>query len=183
MYLCVIGTAMQLVPAFLWRRNLRRIGGSLSIGPARRGTAMAAATIVAIIAITSTRPLREYVSTDEQAKEIIAREAARWVATQTPPDAVLLEGALLHQYAYAYDRPVVWVPAGGLDEVLKASDDFNARYLVVSAQLLRFHPELSPHFQSGATGITASALPSGFSEVFAGAGRRIVIYRIDGEAS
>ena len=89
-----------------------------------------------------------------------------------------MEGAYLHQYAFLYDRPVVWVPAGGLDELRRAAADYDARYLVVSAELLRFHPELERHFEVEDGAVRAIDLPAGFEEVFAGSGRRIVIWKI-----
>ncbi|HEY3175064.1 MAG TPA: glycosyltransferase family 39 protein [Candidatus Polarisedimenticolia bacterium] len=189
MYLCVIGAAMHIVPEMIWRRNLRRASGpprpagpppayAMTTEPVRRQTAMALATLVAVIALVSTHPLRAYLATDDMARDVLGNEAARWIAAETPADAVLMEGAWIHQYAYLFDRPVVWVPAGSLDDVRDAASDYGARYLVISRDLLRFHPELRPHFEETEEGIRGVDLPEGFREVFAGAGRRVVIWEI-----
>jgi hypothetical protein len=94
-----------------------------------------------------------------------------------------MEGAFVHQYAFIYDRPVVWTPAGGMDEVLRAAADYGAGYLVVSADLLRFRQELRPHFEADASGVRGIDLPAGWKEVFAGMGRKVVIWRLPGASA
>ena len=181
-YLTVIGAAVQGVPQVAWRRNLRREKGggevALSTEPARRTTLAMAATLVALIGVGAVAPLREAIDRQEVDADRVAREAAVWIAGHTPEDAVLMEGARIHQYVFLFDRAVVWTPAGGLDELLRAARDYHAGYLVVSAELIRFRPELAPHFSVTDGAVRAVALPEGFTEVFAGAGRRVVIYRL-----
>src|SRR5262249_51334338 len=140
-YLTVMGAGAQIVPDLLWRRNVRRASSArraegevpMSTEPARRLTLATAATIVALIAWSSSHPLREFIERDETARDLIAREAAGWIRMNTPEDSVLMEGGYIHQYAFLHDRSVVWVPAGGLDELMRAAADYRARYVVVSA--------------------------------------------------
>jgi hypothetical protein len=193
-YLCVIGAAMHLAPALVWRRNLRRArqpgragepspGHSMTTEPVRRQAAMALATLVAVIALVSTRPLHEFMAADDTGRDALAREAARWIAGQTPGDSVLMEGAGIHQYCFLFDRAVVSVPPGGLDDLVRAASDFGAHYLVVSPDLPRSHPALRQYFHETGEGILGVGLPPGFTEVFAGAGRRIVIWKLPQEVT
>lgn len=185
-YLTVIGAAAQIVPELVWRRNVRRVSkGSgapvelpLSTEPARRLTLATVATIVALVAWGSSRPLREFIEKDETARDILARETAHWILRNTPEQAVLMEGAYIHQYAFLYDRAVVWAPAGGLDEIRRAAADYHAHYLIVSGELLRFRPELGAHFQVTEGAVHEVDLPQGFDQVYAGAGRRVVIWKL-----
>jgi hypothetical protein len=144
---------------------------------------MALATLVAVIALVSTRPLREFMAADDTGRDALAREAAHWIAGQTPGDAILVEAAGIHQYCFLFDRAVVEVPAGGLDDLVHAASGYGARYLVVGSDLMRSHPQLRPHFQETGEGIRGVDLPAGFTEVFAGAGRRIVIWKLPQEVT
>jgi hypothetical protein len=155
----------------------------LSTEPVRRLTLAMAATLVALIGWGAVSPLRAFISRDEASDDRLAREASRWIAENIPADAVLMEGARVHQYSFLYDRAVVWTPAGGLDEVLRAARDYHAEYLVVSAELIRFRPELTSHFQVSQGAVSGVDLPAGFTEVFAGAGRRVVIWRFPRESA
>jgi hypothetical protein len=152
----------------------------LSTEPARQLTLATAATLVALIGWGSSHPLRQFMQQDEVSRDLLAREAALWIGGHTPEDSALMEGAYIHQYEFLYDRPVIWTPAGGLDELLRAASDYHAGYLVVSSELLRFRPELRRHFDDTGGAVSAAALPEGFEEVFAGAGRRVVIYKLPG---
>ncbi len=190
MYLVVVGAVLHLIPEMVWRRGeQRRQGERIAREPllSREGlrilTAALAAAAIAGIWLASIGPLRSYVSTDETARDLVARQAAAWIGSKTPPDAILLEGAFLHQYAFLYDRAVVWVPVGGLDTLLSTAADYGASYLVVSRELLRFHPGLRAHFKVEEEGVQGVDLPEGFEEVYAGQGRRVVIWRLPGSPS
>jgi hypothetical protein len=134
---------------------------------------------VLTVGLVSASPLRAWLEGDQAARDAVGREAAAFVERGTEPDAVLLEGALLHQYAFLFDRPVVWTPTGGLPEIERAARDYGARYIAVSAELMATRPELKQHFDVGARReVIARALPAGWQEVFAGSDRRLVIYRM-----
>jgi len=194
MYLVVVGSLLHLLPEMLWRRGEERrlrAGGGQQASPRpamsreslMRLTAALAATAIAVMSWASIGPLRAYVSGDEATRDLVARQAAAWIRSQTPPGSVLMEGAFVHQYAFLYDRPVVWVPAGGLDMLLSTAADYGASYLVVSPALLRFHPELRAHFTVEEGGVRGIGLPDGFVEVYAGQGRRVVIWRLPKEGA
>ena len=184
-YLTVIGAAAQVVPALVWRFRMRGGRGAgdgsevpLSTEPVRRLTLAMAATLVALIGWGAVSPLREFIARDEVSDDRLAREASSWIAGHTAEGAVLMEGARIHQYAYLFDRAVVWTPSGGLDELLRAARDYHAEYLVVSAELIRFRPELAAYFALADGEVHGVNLPTGFEEVFAGAGRRVVIWKL-----
>jgi len=181
-YLVTIGAALWVLPAAALRlqaRGAERGGGApVPAGSIRRYTLAFTATLLAALAAASGGPLRDYVTRDQRSQDVLAREAATWISRHTPDDAVLLEGAFVHQYAFLFERPVVWAPAGGLDEVMRAAGDYGARYLIVSEELLRYRPMLAGHFETGDEGLRGLDLPGGIDEVFAGAGRRVVIYRL-----
>jgi len=190
MYLAVMGAMVHLVPELAWVRNLRlgrregeRVPAVPTFEPLRRLSAVMAATLVGIVAWNSVGPLRG-VATAETAtarlKDALARQTAQWIAQRTPPQAVLMEGAFVHQYAYLFDRSVVWVPTGGMGELMRTAKDYGADYLVVSEDLLRYRPDLRDSFESDDSGIHGRDLPDGFREVYASDGRRIVIWLLPG---
>lgn len=189
-HLCVLFSTLLLLGVPTWTGALSRytlplrpwiyltaLGVILRHASPRKAAVVA--TGAALLVGLSLGPLRAYAAADERPDDAAAREAARWIAERTPDGAVLMEGAWLHQYAHLFDRPVVWAPAGGIGTLLEAADRLGADYLVVSAPLLRYRPELKGAFEVDARGaVSPDTVPAGFSEVFAGAGRRIVIYRM-----
>lgn len=189
-HLCVLFSCLLLLGVPIWTGALSRytlplrpwiyltvLGVVLRHATPRRAAIVA--TAAALLAALSLSPLRPYEAGDERPDDLAAREAARWIAEKTPAGAVLMEGAWVHQYVYLFDRPVVWAPAGGIEVLLEAADRLGAAYLVVSGPLLRYRPELKGAFEVAADGAVApESAPAGFREIFAGAGRRIVIYRM-----
>ncbi len=176
-YLCVVGAALHAVSSL---PRLRARWGTR----ARPLAAAVVATGVALVGWSAPGAIRESLAADESARDADAREAARWIAANTPPDAVLMEGGWLHQYAFLFDRCVVWIPAGDLEDLRRTAATYGAGYLVVSERVLRYRPRLRPRFGVDPDGALLSAdLPEGYEEVFAGAGRRIVVWRIPPGAS
>jgi len=143
-----------------------------------RAAAIAGALVLAV-GVASAAPLRVWLGNDQAARDAVCRDAAAWIAREMPPDAVLMEGALLHQYAFLFDRSVIWAPTGGLGEIDRAATDYGARHIAVSAELLGTRPELRSVFDLGAgREVIPRQLPAGWSELYATRGRRIAIFHM-----
>lgn len=124
-----------------------------------------------------------YLDRDQLAAHRLARETSEWIAESTPAGSVLLEGGLIHQYAYLHRRPVVWVPWGDFGQTREIAERYGARYLVVSRHVLRFRPGLARHWETEGEALMEKELPAGLQRALDLSSRGLIIYRISTERS
>jgi len=105
-------------------------------------------------------------------------EAAAWIAANTRPDDVIMEGGSLHQYAYLFERGVVWTPYGDLATALAVAERYRAGYLAVTPEVIRFRPELTRHWIAEGRAVRPVEVPEGLAPVFDRGADGIIIYRI-----
>jgi len=145
-----------------------------------RGVVLAVAAFSVIWAALSAVPVvRAYLGGDQAAADGAAREAAAWIADNTKRGEVLLEGGLLHEYAWIFDRGVVWVPNGNLDDVRGVADHYDAAYLAVTPEVLRFRPALSAAWEVRERAIRPREIPDWLTPVYDRGQEGVLIYRID----
>ena len=106
-------------------------------------------------------------------------EAAEWISESLEPGEVLLEGGLLHQYAWVYRRGVVWIPLGSMADLFDIAARYGATYLAVTPEALRFRPALGDHWRVEGARIDPVAVPSRLLPVFDRRDSGVIIYRIE----
>jgi hypothetical protein len=149
--------------------------------PARgRRWPIAAAIAVSIAwgVVAAAPVLRDYLDTDQEAPCRAALDAASWISVHTNPDDVLLEGGLLHQYAYLFKRGVVWIPYGDASALLGVADHYRAKYLAVTPEALRFRPDLARSWAVEGRAVRPLDLPAALRPVYDRRDEGIVIYAI-----
>lgn len=160
-------------------------GFRAAIGKVRSGAgfrrAAAAVAVLASLAwgaAAAAPTLRSYLAADQAASNAVALDAAGWIAGRTEPDDVIMEGGFLHQYAFLFERGVVWVPYGGMDALLKVADHYRAAYLAVTPDVLRFRPDLSKHWALDGRTIRPLDLPPSLQALYDRKDEGVIIYRI-----
>jgi 4-amino-4-deoxy-L-arabinose transferase-like glycosyltransferase len=146
---------------------------------ARRAPAAGALALLAAWGAVSGAPTyRAYMMSDQAAADATAREAAAWIAERTDPGDVILEGGYLHQYAFLFRRGVVWVPYGDLAALRQVARNYSARFLAVTPEVIRFRPQLAPHWRAEGRSIVEVARPDGLVPALDHASGGVILYRL-----
>lgn len=159
---------------WLWGRTAGRF--SSAGRKAAAGLLLAAGAIWG--AVSAAPVYAGYLRTGQEERRDLALEASAFVAERTPPGALLMEGAFLHEYAYLFRRGVVWTPYGDLDAALAMADRYGVRYLAISSDVLRFRPQLERNWSVRGGAIVPVLLPGRLRAVFDRAAEGLVIYEI-----
>ena len=147
-----------------------------------RAASLAAALVAAGLGwaiLSSHEVYAGYLARDDSARHEAAMEASRWLIENTAPDDVILEGGLLHQYAWLHRRGVVWIPLGGLKDVPPVAERYRAGYFAVTVEALRFRPEIAVHWRIHDGRMEAGELPAWLTPVHDRGGSGVIIYRIE----
>jgi len=179
--LLYIAGAAVLVESWRWLRP--RMEGSLGVrGERSRAVDVAvlgAGLVAALWAATTAVPvIRAYLAVDQSPADTAAREAAAWIAARTKAGDVLLEGGSLHQYAWLFDRGVVWIPFGDLEALFRVADHYDARYVAITPEVLRFRPALARQWRVEGRAVRPLDLPDSLTPLYEHGEEGIIIYGI-----
>jgi hypothetical protein len=162
---------------------LGHLGGRLveRWGLGARKASLAAAAVAAALGwaiLTSHQVYAGYVARDDSTRHAAALEAAAWIGETLEPGQVLLEGGLIHQYAWIHRHGVVWIPLGTLEDLFEIARRYDATHLAVTPEALRFRPGLSGVWKVEGEAIEALSVPDGLTPVYDRRDRGVIIYRI-----
>ncbi len=178
-YLLPVRPLLYLCGAAVLLHLARYAAGKMD--PLRYARAWGAGAVVAAVAwaaASSGNVYGAYIAQDQISRHESALEAARWLARETSPGDVILEGGFLHQYAWLFRRGVVWIPYGPLASAFDVAARYGATYLAVTAEVLRFRPDLEEYWGVEAGRLEVRAAPPGLDLVYDGRGSGVMIYRI-----
>lgn len=146
----------------------------------RQRTAVAAVAVIAVLwaAWAALPTYRGYLRTDQSGPHHTATEVAGWIAASTDPSDVLMEGGYLHQYAYQFRRGVVWTPYGDLQTLLETARRYDAGWLAVTPEVIRFRPGLARHWSAEGRVIRPLDVPSILQPALERGADGVIIYRI-----
>ncbi len=151
------------------------------MAPLRHARAWGAGVVVAAVAwaaATSGNVYAAYIAQDQSTRHEAALDAAEWLARETSPGEVILEGGFLHQYAWVFRRGVVWIPYGPLASAFDVAARYGATYLAVTAEVLRFRPHLEAYWHLESGRLEVRAEPPGLDLAYDGRGSGVMIYLI-----
>lgn len=162
-----------------------RLLATLRAGPGARKATVAAAVVAGVAwgAFSSGAVYAAYLSRDESGRNEAALAAAAWIDGHTRPDDVLLEGGLLHQYAWVFRRGVVWIPYGPLLDAMEVARRYRAGYLAATVEAVRFRPQLARYWRAEGDRLVVVGEPPGLVPVWDHRDEGIVIYRIEPAAT
>lgn len=146
---------------------------------ARTIAAALTAAVLGWAVLSSHQVYAGYLAVDASGRHAVALEAAQWIRENTEPGEVLMEGGLLHQYAWIARRGVVWIPLGDMDDVKMIARRYDASYLAATPEALRFRPRVAEHWRVEGTRIHHQDLPGWLIPVLDRGEDGLIIYRIE----
>ncbi|MBI3449465.1 MAG: glycosyltransferase family 39 protein [Acidobacteria bacterium] len=165
--------AAAIVAAF------RRLGLVPSRARGRVAAAIAIAVSLVWGGVVSRPVLGRYLDVDQEPAHRAAIEASRWIDLHTQADDVLLEGGLLHQYAWLHGRGVVWIPDGDLAALRSVASHYRAGFVALTPEALRFRPSLARYWEVAGRSIHPLEVPPGLTLAYDRRDDGVLIYSVD----
>lgn len=162
----LVGAGCGVVEAWRW------VGG---LPPRVRRSVLG--TGLALFVLSTARPMVHTFRSDARVHEE-AMEVVDWISRHTADHEPVMAFPVVEKYLYLYRRPTVMIPSGPLAHVWEVACRYGVRYLVASAEAVRWLPALGELWSTSGTRVVACDLPSFLEPVATTSGGMFRVYRI-----